>query len=101
MTRPERPTAIRIVSADDWWRDDPVPRGSVCFAPLAGEAVWWMCCPLCGGRASLASHTVTQEADGTLTIAPSLLCPNNDLPADHKRACRAHYFVRHNQITWA
>lgn len=64
--------------------------------PFQMEATWYIACPECGGRASLASHQITENPDGTLTISPSLLCPGNYPP----QRCTAHYFIERNQIRW-
>ena len=65
--------------------------------PFQGEPDhWFIACPECGGRGSLADHTIREHGeDETLSITPSLLCIGNRL-----NKCTAHYFVNHNQITW-
>ncbi len=63
--------------------------------PYQMEATWFIACPECGGRGSLADHTVTVNEDNTITISPSLLCYGNSL-----NKCTAHYFVERNQIRW-
>ena len=63
--------------------------------PFQMEATWFIACPECGGRGSLANHHITVNPDETITISPSLLCYGGRL-----NKCSAHYFVVSNQIRW-
>jgi hypothetical protein len=63
--------------------------------PFQQESTWYIACPECGGRGSLANHQITENDDATLTISPSLLCYGSTM-----NKCSAHYFVERNQIRW-
>ncbi len=63
--------------------------------PFPTETTWYIACPACGGKASLINHEVTENADGTITLSPSLRCFGSIATP-----CAAHYFVENNQIRW-
>jgi hypothetical protein len=63
--------------------------------PFTSQDEWYSACPECGGRAGFGNHQVTENADGTLTFSPSLLCPGVD-----SGRCSAHNFIESNQIRW-
>jgi len=51
----------------------------------------YVCCPKCGQLAATTEHKAIIEADGTVTIEPSLQCPIN--------GCPAHYWIKAGEIT--
>lgn len=49
---------------------------------------WMMACPRCGEIVGLYDHQVTVDADGIVTISPSV----------GHTSCKAHYYVRQGKI---
>lgn len=54
------------------------------------KRVLWLSCHKCGEVGLLSDHTITEHEDGTITVEPSIVCPNDK--------CDAHYFIRNNEI---
>ena len=58
--------AVRIQKFGDIQPD------KICYWWQGAEKVWYMFFPRCGAG-SLRLHTVTENADGTITVTPSIL----------------------------
>lgn len=73
------------------------------MTPIEGNTpgLWMVCCPMCGNLGELRTHRVTENADGTVTVSPSLVCHGSIYRAPNTyEPCTAHYFVERNQIRW-
>lgn len=67
-------------------QDDGLARGEIRYRPDLGEqGEWEMSCPYCG-HVSVLDHTVTVDADGGVTIQPSVICE-----------CGAHFVVENGE----
>jgi hypothetical protein len=100
------PQAARRLSFARWVRYPDLPdyflEGEIYIVGGPGREVLWFLCP-CGCEdnwripvgTQLTSEprrwTLTHEADGTITLSPSLLS---------RGGCRSHYFITHNLIQW-
>lgn len=60
------------------------------WSNLDGKRVLWLGCYKCGQMALLSDHTITENSNGTITVEPSIVCPNEK--------CDAHYHIRNNEI---
>ena len=60
------------------------------WSRLDGKRVLWLGCYKCGEMGLLSDHKITEHEDGTITVEPSIVCPNEK--------CDAHYFIRKSEI---
>lgn len=90
----ERPTHVVILDKAHFFAND-APLGAA-YREEESQWNWWMRCPQCGYRAPL-DHEVTLNDDDTLTISPSLVCPNNG--PGNPTQCTAHYFVNRSILS--
>jgi len=54
------------------------------------KEVLWLCCYKCGEDGLLSDHTITKNPDGTITVSPSIVCPNDK--------CDGHYHIKNSEI---
>lgn len=86
--RLEQITVVRLAEGGSV----PPVRGMLALWPASSSYAALLFCPDCGKKAALASHTVTQHDDQTVSISAAVTCP--------ALGCRAAYTIGRNKITW-
>lgn len=78
----------RVPDDFDWRETKPGDYGKQTW--FGNGRQWWICDPF-GAPGSLRSHTVTEHDDGTITVEPSILDPDDG---------GFHGFLRKGVWTW-